>query len=700
MKYLFAFWLPFIGDDFVDQGNVKNNDTALGRALSFFDITSEISDLSVKLYLSGVILNFYAQPSDVDISGKIKRGALENNINYIECKFCYKKELICLFVDAFGFYFIESDDESVINEFMDFVVAKSPLLFLDHQIELLADTILNERFKAASFDDNIEGNRVNEAVFAFLKYIMVGVDDIDPHLQEVSASAYISKRYGSVGLANGFGGRDYNIGYVKEKTRDLSKSELIALSIQDRIERISIEKFLKNASSRRYFEAVISNIKAVREGLVAKVVFLTSNDQDILSWLPRESIFIYENWTEEKIERYVEFIVSRHPSFGAVDKLLRTSYYHQVGNVSNISDVNPREKIDRLAAYQYWENNLISLDLNIKSLLDILRLYNDKKRFGELEDIKRQQANENDLSDIETQLGESTQETFGKADKEILSIFAVIIGAISLLGTIAQFFRDKIGDMIFIFGVFLVIFLSKRFASRLRNVVPWIIADLESHKLIGDVNFFQYRSRHRIKLADKYEKGIPHLNGDNFVEHIQQLELAKMKSYSDDRFLVPRLLLNYAHSKYEISRQDPHKRQVELKYVIKDYELYSKIVNNFLFMTANIDDVGLRLGKLSIIAIYNFGLRDEGKLQGGESSDTRYFQVYKDGVRLYFRLMLPKTIPQKLVRDLNQYVAKVLYCISIAHLHSELNDLKDRFTSKKYAECKGILDILRYTHGN
>lgn len=712
MSQLNVFWLPLMSDNFIDGENINNKSTVFGKFLHLLEITDSFKDvritpnISKRRFDSTILLNIKKiVPQKITVNESQKN--IKTDIGYIECRFKYHNKEISFHFDTFGFYFIESEDSTTTDEILRILLSGDNSIIIEHQKEILTDTIINSRIILKNFDAPVDKKNSELSIYNFVKSIYIEADTVEDQLKDTTSTDYIKRIYGDSNFSKDLKERNYNIAKLNKflpnetnktnKTNEINeiKKEQKLLAIQDRFERLAIEEFMRVASSKAYFESIISSVKRVREGLVAKVVFLTSNDQDILNWLPKGSILIYENWTEEKIERYVEFIVSRQPSFRSIDKLLRTSYYHKIGNTSFAGDVASHELIDKLAYYQYWENNLTNLGKSIEALLNILHLYNEKKITGELEDIKRQQANENDLSDIESQLGNADQELFGKSDKEALSVIVLIIAGITLLATAVQFYDNPYKDIIFIVGIIITVFVGQKLAPYIRKFIPWLVQGLDKNKLSGDVNFFQYRSRHKVKLSGDYENGIPHLNGDNFLEHIAHIEAATIKSHKDeDVNIIPKELLRTASSKYEVSRLDPHKREIELKYVIKNYDRLQDLFKPFLtgLSDSNVTAL-LSKSELNIIAIYTFGLRDEGKLSSADKSSHRYFQVYKDGVRIYFKLRLPKEIPLKDVSYLNRQISKSLYCICVAHIHSELNDP----TKKENAdinECKKLLSKL------
>lgn len=746
-RKLKSFWVPLLTDEFLgisnieteirdfgnllpngdDESLIEKNGSSLEKALFFFARKSLDQDihLDIKVVARGR-KNFSICKGDRTgeicrynklIKYEVEIYGEHIHLDKIEIKIstCGGNQDLRFLMDCYGFVFIDvgKENQELKSIYDNFKKEGVRNILTEHQRSLFQTTLLNNSLKIKNFEEDFIEDDLNERLDQFFKEIAVDADYSKNALIESMRSDYIRDNYSNcldqeelykLYLEM----RTYEMPYLYSLRNELreqdkqnssvfnSKNWLEIASLQDRIETLSMERFLTVATSEKYTEEMIKNIISVREGLVSKIVFLTENkDGKELGELADKA----SKWREERIERYVEYVVSEITTFLKLDKLLKNSFYHKIGNTTYFNTVSKNETIDKLSSYHYWQSVLRSLSENASSLKSILDLYHNKRILSETHDLNYRQASLQDNKLIQHALGGDNHKTYSLSEdaKKLMTFFASLIAFATLIATIVPIIpvdeKDTPTRLIWFFGLLLfsIVILWFLFRKVVRNlVVP------DKIWLYTPFNYINYRSKH--ELQDESDGKIEilcveHKDGDDFVFNVKELFSKKFLSHGESSDLIPENLKKISNTNIIVSRENPHKRHVELSFTFNPSEedrLSTGNGNLFTFQHCDKEEGEKKSIKDSIsegleavknytnenwyvhfVIVYSFSLRDEGKGK---------FNIYKDSVRLYYSIKYeePRNKESIDMRKLQESINKLdiavgrgLYCTYIKPYHSE-----------------------------
>jgi hypothetical protein len=723
-RCLVAFWLPLSRSEFardinsqedeVDEKSKRENETSLVNTLyKFFKNDRSFDDTYITVYgpkrMKGAVKNCYDKFSEKQSTPYIK----------IKSKFV-KQEIEFEFIaDAYGFYFFDfklSDKEGCGQnpnkkgiELLKEILKNQKFCFLTpSQQTALEDALVRKDLKYVEFHRKIKKyeDKLNEGtpitpeesgLDKFISNIAVNPFNFKYDIRlcfksEEYVSDYIKAYENSSDILSE---RIYDIAYI-EKTVSKSESvdelhrlddskkndekEVFKLILQDKLEMLTIESFLRIASSENYLDGIIKSVKSVREHLVEKLSIMTSNYKSPGEDTSQKESGSYE-WSEENIERYVEFMLSKYPSIKRIDNTLNSSYYTKIGNFTSSSKMDEDETVRRLAHYNEWENSLDYLKMTLDSFKQLLYLYHSKKNYLVLEEIQRQEISNADLEDVKrlSHDQETVSYQLSEQDRSLISLFGIAISflvAIKIVLDLEPSLSSK-GNNPFYFVIIAIIVTS------LSVIVIWCILKIvEIFRKMNNIiytrmNLREYRSKHSI--GNKIEHKPPHDNFCNNVEKLLREELIPGFLEEDE---------DIGRRSY-IVRLDPYKRRIILRYFTKDKTCYQYIrpfenlSNGELVLLGNSldkksDEEGIKTIYFSIkekkkiekvykkiyirlLVIYSFNLRMEKEDE---------FQVFKDGIKIYYSIGFKNEKRfKKVIKSLDDFISQDLYNIFIRHLH-------------------------------
>lgn len=634
-----------------------------------------------------------------------------------------KDEQLIVILDCYGFMFITHEHSKKFDKnlrLMNYKIIKElHCLLTDQQLNLLKRTILNSNFDFLLFAETSEESDTSSvAIKEFINKIIVNIREYEPALVESLSDTYIKDYYGencfsvdykqkisSVYLQK----RTYALGCLKKRVVSSNQTQwLYRASLQDRVETLSMERFLSVSTSQNYAEKIIQDITSVREGLVSKIVFLTENIK--IASLSEKAKKISKA-REEKIERYVEYVVSETTSFLKLNKLLRNAFYYKIGNTSYFNTVNSEETIDKLSSYNYWVSVLKTLSENTSSLRIIIDLYHKKRLLSETHDLNYRKAREQDNQLVQHALGYSHETSFAvtDSDKKFFSSLGLLIASSTLIATIVPYGLEfgKISSFIVLTLLLLVVlYFGKKIALPGSKVKEKWVNTPFSH--------INYRSKHSLikALGDKSLDILPqklyleHQDGDDFISNTLNI-ISDLKFWSHGKKikLIPDKLMSIGIINVTSAREHPHKRRINISFTYipsdgeyftdiflnsllseKDYafdknllDSYSQVVDTILKKIHNINSLMEEDDKLKLkfyshfIIVYSFDLRDE---TGGK------FYVYKNSIRASYSLrhdsnlieslsMIEKGKVQYLINEIDILFGRVLYLAFVKPFHSE-----------------------------
>lgn len=637
-------------------------------------------------------------------------------------------EQLIIILDCYGFIFISHEHAEDFDKNLQLmsgkIISRIHKLLTNHQVSLLNRTVLNSNFDFSMFAEDREEQKndykiATAPIKEFINKIIVNISEYHPTLSESLSNAYIKDNYGSDCFSPEYENKISSV-YLKKRTYDLSclrklisssnNKWLYNASLQDRVETLSMERFLSVSTSQNYSERIIQNITSVREGLVSKIVFLTENIKISSLSIKAQKV---SKAREEKIERYVEYVVSETTSFLKLNKLLRNAFYYKIGNTSYFNTVNSDETIDKLSSYNYWISVLKTLSENTSSLKTIIDLYHKKRLLSETHDLNYRKAREQDNQLVQHALGGNQEQSFSvsDSDKKFISFWGFLITGTTLFATIATIVLEPVKLVVFLF--FTLLFVAYLFLSFGKRTIFSGFGDKKKW-MNTPFSHINYRSKHSlVKASTKSVKDISrklslsHDDGDDFISNTVKIVMdLTFWSHGKEIKLIPDVLMSIGIINVTSEREHPHKRRINVSFTYipseNDYfsrelldsyfsekstsnedllKQYGEVVESIINRMRTIKEiVNTEVAKepdlkyySHFIIVYSFDLRDE-------TGDR--FYVYKNSIRASYSLRHDSKITeslsiekknkvQYLFNEIDVLFGRILYLAYIKPFHSE-----------------------------
>jgi len=660
---LYLLWLPKYFDEYYNVENEQKETPFIRNLKLFLEEHADIEECSLEIYdkrippslkKSNTLVNFYYEKDSIGYWGKI------------EFKFRNSKRTGEVVFNEFGFYYFEFtnvEEEyslSQVNKdkkFIETFFSKKhnyPLLS-ETQEDVLRETFLNEHLDHKSFnqrESNVEKNiRLEEFILEAcyeasdddVDFNSIAIQDKILKLQEYQYQIKKDEYYTFKSLNHTKTEESFKNLFQKFNiTNDLDENTQNKI-VLDCYEEQAISKFLNTVVSAKYFDRITKSIKEVRDGLTGKIIFMTPQETFTIDRKHKDNE-VFQKWSEDKIENYIQLLISKKPLFIKIDNALKSAYYITIGNVSSLGRINDKEDISQLLYYNEWKSLLGYFLETTRSLNEILHLYHSNRTYSELEEIKHYESNNHDKEDIES-LIKSNENKFGMNEDSkffmmIIALVATILvalpDAIGSVGTLKDYFSDMANfkdleawskaistSLWFYGGLIFVIMLV--FFNKLFIFVKFLIK-LFSYRFIGlfkkfsitasdDFDILEHRSNMPIKTfvinSDKsYFKKVlltyqEHESTHRFVHYIEKLnilsakcdkenmdsvrysvlpEIVTLENLYDKNKRIYNHLKKHRTTKFSVNRVDKAKIKVTMRYRINRIK-----INDFFEYYANMD---------------------------------------------------------------------------------------------------------------
>ncbi len=627
---LYILWLPKYFDEYyVINGNRIEERPFLKNLNTFLQNNEHIQKCQVEIYDKKIpekievdpstLTHFYNEKNSVGYWGRIR---FESKISQLKGEVTFSE---------FGFYYFEfskqseenhPEIESIIQAF--FAKQYGYPLLTETQEDILKETFLNDHLDYRAFNRKTH-IKIRIEDFVLEAYYKADENDIDVagkniqnKLSKLTEYKYAVKRdehYDFSVLEESSKQlttlKEGIISFFKHHNQESVDSNMYKKIILDAYEEMAISKFLTMVVSAKYFDRITKSIKEVREGLTGKIIYMTPEDTSAIDNRFQNNE-VFRRWSEEKIENYVQLLISKKPLFTKIDNALKTAYYVTIGNVSSLGNINDKEDISQLMYYHEWQSLLAYFSETTQSLNNILNLYHSNRTYGELEEIKHYESNNHDKEDIEL-LIKSNENKLGTTEdsRTIMMMMAIVATAMmalpDMVGSIGQF-PERWGSFIqliiaIVFYLFLILgaisFVGDDF-KKLFSVIQNNKKDKRKQKELqytksspDDFDILEHRSNMPIrtfaKLANKktYKKIFisyeEHMSTHRFVRHIEKLDIQICESEEHNHFRVlPEIVTNeglksrneklydhiktYRTTKFSVNRIDKAKMKVSMRY--------------------------------------------------------------------------------------------------------------------------------------
>jgi len=444
---LYILWLPKYFDEFLSSAPNKKNSNQEQENYDYIDKVKKLF-LSKKCnFLSGLKIvnnntnsitsnnkdNFFANWGEVN---------LENDKSHEEIKIIFNE---------YGFYYFEFTGiyESKCKEIIKCFFSKDNnyALLTDTQQDVLRGTFLNDNLDYKEFSKKKDERVIKLEDFVIESCYKVNKEDIlknsdiiKKRAKQLNENDYKIKK-----------GECFDLNLFNEIAKDLRDScstlfneKILKKILQDIYEEKAIVSFLTTVVSAKYFDRIIKSIKVVREGLTGKVIYMTPQNINSIDTAYTDNE-VFRKWSEDKIENYVQLLISKKPLFTKIDNALKSSYYITIGELTPQGHIIDKEDIDSLVYYHEWSALLTYFSETTESLREILKLYHSNRSYAELEEIKHYESNNHDKEDINL-LIKSNENKLGATEdsKTLLMIMAIFITGLvaipDMIGSIDSFF--------------------------------------------------------------------------------------------------------------------------------------------------------------------------------------------------------------------------------------------------------------------
>jgi hypothetical protein len=641
---LYILWLPKYFDEYyhinkenraVEHLFLLNLKKFLLKNPLLMDCTIEIFDKNIPENLkqdNSSLVQFFSEKNSIGYWGKINFSLINRSS---------RGQVI---FSEFGFYYFEFEDTSPLFEKEEELIIQSffseeynyPLL-TDTQEDVLKETFLNDHLNYKEFNrKKEEDKKIRIEDFILEAYYKVDESDVDIEGKSIQNKILRLTEYKYQVKKDEY----YNFKLLEERSHQLQplKENIISFFqkhskysfdnhmykkiILDTYEEQAISKFLTTVVSARYFDRITKSIKEVREGLTGKIIYMTPQDTSAIDNRFKDND-VFKKWSEEKIENYVQLLISKKPLFTKIDNALRSAYYITIGNVTSLGHINDKEDISQLMHYHEWQSLLAYFSETTKSLNTILNLYHSNRTYSELEEIKHYESNNHDKEDIEL-LIKSNENRLGTTEDSrttmmMMAIVATAMVAIpDMIGSINQFPDYKyMADWFFALLTYSSLFylgyhffgyeLKKLFTITSENRKerkerskpnPYIKSspddfDILEHRSNMSIRTFVQSTNKSFykKISILYEE---HISTHRFVRHIEALEIRVCGAKEGNSYrILPEIVTiegmeknnkalynhikEYRTTKFSVNRIDKAKIKVSMRYRVNQID-----INDFL----------------------------------------------------------------------------------------------------------------------
>jgi hypothetical protein len=583
----YLLWLPKYFDEYYNSSKSEDKNSFLKGLNTFLEENDLIEKSKLEIYDKRI------PPDAESLHPLIKLYPAKNTIGYwgkITFKFKDTQRTGEVIFNEFGFYYfeftnsrdIEADkklDKALIHEL--FAKENNYPLLSETQEDVLKETFLNDHLNHEAF--NRKPTKEKEVRLEhFILEACYEAQDSDVNLSSLNIQSKILKlqeyRY-EVKEDEFYNFKTVNQQSTKEhihnlfeesNSRDNLDENTHKKIVLDCYEEQAISRFLNTVVSAKYFDRITKSIKEVREGLTGKIIFMTPQDTSVIDDKFKNNQ-VFQKWSEEKIENYVQLLISKKPLFMKIDNALCSAYYIAIGNVSSLGQINEKEDITQLLYYNEWKSLLAYFLETTQSLNDILKLYHSNRTYSELEEIKHYESNNHDKEDIDSLIRSNGNKLGINEDSKffvmILAILATVLFAlpdtISSVGTFKEFFNDNpnittslsfdwwgidsawakaFNHSLFFYGVpfvLLILFFAQEVWASLRYLENKIFYgvlglfykstatapddfDILEHRSNMPIKSYSYKERTFKKVTLNYQE---HMSTHRFVRYIEALRV-------------------------------------------------------------------------------------------------------------------------------------------------------------------------------
>jgi len=638
----YLLWLPKYFDKYYDINKkheaVENH--FLFTLREFLKSHEYLIDCTIKIYDKDIptinnkdIISFFKEKNSIGCWGKIEFKLKNSN----------KRGQIIF--NEFGFYYFEfmgdesntQEDKEIIKSF--FSKENNYPLLTENQEDVLKETFLNDHLDYRDFNRKYDDEKkikledfVLEALYrAKESDVDIENNNVKSKILKIQEYQYQVKRdeYYDFKILN----ENNQLQPIKDKILNIFKSSkniygldsnIYKKIILDAYEEQAISKFLTTVVSAKYFDRITKSIKAVRDGLTGKIIFMTPQDTKVIDKKYQDNI-VFHRWSEEKIENYVQLLISKKPLFMKIDNALKSAYYVAIGNITYLGYINEKEDISRLLYYHEWQSLLAYFFETTESLNTILHLYHSNRTYQELEEIKHYESNNHDKEDIELLIKSNENKLGVTEDSKSLMMIATIGVAIlvvipDMIGSIGSFPDNGVKQFLFALSFYILLFLiiSYPFKMEIKKYLSILASYIRerkiAHKYIksssDDFDILEHRSNTAVRTY-VYNKPQPtlvkvsvtyqeHISTHRFVRYIERLNINSCSWSRDNPYkLLPEIatleelelknekLYNQIKrnrtTKFSVNRVDKTKIKVTMRYRVnrvKIYDFFDYYANN------------------------------------------------------------------------------------------------------------------------
>ena len=653
----YLLWLPKYFDEYYDTSKKNGENIFLINLKEFLNSHNRIENYKIEIYDKNIPQNihnttqdtvsFYRENNSIGYWGKVEFDIKDSGRN---------GQVV---FNEFGFYYFEfsypkeredgkEEDMELIKSFFSRQVAKVkrdngkskyfyPLLTASQE-EVLKETFLNDHLNHEDFNRKEHGKRrVKLENFILEACYEANERDVDMEGRMIQNKISKLKEYKYDIKKDEYYDfrtldRTESLKPLQNRIKDILSGSNISSNINtykkivlDCYEEQAISNFLSTVVSAKYFDRITKSIKEVREGLTGKIIFMTPQDTKEIDNKYRDNE-VFQRWSEEKIENYVQLLISKKPLFMKIDNALRSAYYVTIGNVTSLGHIHEKEDISQLLYYHEWSSLLAYFTETTKSLNNILHLYHSNRTYIEPEEIKHYESNNHDKEDIEL-LIKSNENKLGSTEDSktvmmMIAIFATMLMAFpDMVGSISSFPNNCYGIPQWVFAIIFYIlffsFVSYPFWSEFKRFFITIARnkrDKKRSKLYiksspDDFDILEHRSNTAVKSFSKngkIQKKVSiayqeHISTHRFVRHLEKLkvipchwsqdsqyrllpEIATIESLQDSDKKLYEHIKRHRTTKFSVNRIDKAKIKMTMRYRVNRIE-----INKFLDYYANSD---------------------------------------------------------------------------------------------------------------
>jgi hypothetical protein len=645
---LYILWLPKYFDEYYTIDEKEQKYGFMKKLKKFFKENEHIDNCNLVIYDKKVPKKFKNVDEVVMLNHEPNSIGSWGTISFTLKKSKRKGQVI---FSEFGFYYFEfegnekelrQENEAIIQSF--FAKEYSYPLLTETQEDVLKETFLNDNLDYKDFSRKKKETTIKIEDFILEAYYRVDENDlnldgrtIQNKILKLTKNQYVVKKdeYFNFEILEKTSQKlqtlKDRIGiFFKNEKKYKIHDDMYKKVLLDAYEEKAISRFLTTVVSAKYFDRITKSIKVVREGLTGKIIYMTPQDTKEIDYRYKDNS-VFKTWSEEKIENYVQLLISKKPLFTKIDNAMKSAYYITIGNVSSLGHINEKEDIAQLMYYHEWKSLLAYFSETTESLNNILNLYHSNRTYSELEEIKHYESNNHDKEDIEL-LIKSNENKLGSTEdsRTIMMMTAIIATAMvalpDMVGSVSVFPDSNISIGIeenlfeisvphwvwaiifYIISIVVPIFVF--FGHNLKRIFKIANKSRRERKqkeTIGyiksspdDFDILEHRSNMPVRTyQNDYYKKVSltysdHISTHRFVRHIEKLEINVNNEKSSDLYkILPEIVTIeglkeksekfYEHikenrtTKFSVNRLDKAKTKVTMRYRINKIK-----INDFL----------------------------------------------------------------------------------------------------------------------